>query len=135
MNDIETLQEKLNTVNAQREKLRKEAVEATGELIKEKAKAVFAEFPKVESFSWTQYTPYFCDGETCYFGVNSYDIDINEDPSWDAEKASLISKAGIGQLEDIIEEFDKDDMEDLFGDHVKVTISRNGIEVSEYDHD
>jgi hypothetical protein len=28
---------------------------------------LFEEFPELESFSWTQYTPYFNDGDTCEF--------------------------------------------------------------------
>lgn len=28
------------------------------------------EDPNIHSFGWTQYTPYFNDGETCYFGVH-----------------------------------------------------------------
>jgi hypothetical protein len=35
----------------------------------------------------------------------------------------------------ILEQFDDDDMEAFFGDHVEVTVRRTGVEVAEYDHD
>lgn len=31
---------------------------------------LFKQAPKLKSFGWTQYTPYFNDGDTCEFGVN-----------------------------------------------------------------
>jgi hypothetical protein len=31
---------------------------------------LFAEAPNLKSFGWTQYTPYFNDGDSCEFGVN-----------------------------------------------------------------
>ena len=32
--------------------------------------SLFEQAPKLKSFGWTQYTPYFNDGDTCEFGVN-----------------------------------------------------------------
>lgn len=32
---------------------------------------IFAEFPGLRWFSWTQYTPYFNDGDPCVFGANT----------------------------------------------------------------
>ncbi len=33
-------------------------------------KTIFEQAPKLKSFGWTQYTPYFNDGDTCEFGVH-----------------------------------------------------------------
>lgn len=38
---------------------------------------LFAQSKRINSFSWTQYTPYFNDGDSCTFGVRNEDIDIN----------------------------------------------------------
>jgi len=37
----------------------------------EAVKSIFEEFPCVDSFSWTQYTPYFNDGDTCNFSAHT----------------------------------------------------------------
>lgn len=36
--------------------------------------AVFAADPDVTALGWRQYTPYFNDGDACYFGIHSEDI-------------------------------------------------------------
>lgn len=41
----------------------------------------------------------------------------------------------VDTVKGFLGQFDDDDMEDLFGDHVKVNITRDGVEVEEYDHD
>lgn len=38
-------------------------------VFKEALSAFFEEHPKVVAISWTQYTPYFNDGDACYFSV------------------------------------------------------------------
>lgn len=142
---------------------------------------ILKEHSKLRSVSWTQYTPYFNDGEPCYFGVHKYDIQINEDSIW--EKVSSLEKeletaisgakkAGVDpddaprvkELKEKIEKlsppelsdkeekkiretirgylgaFDDGEFMTMFGDHVKVVVSKNEdntpvIEVEEYsDH-
>lgn len=48
----------------------------------ELAKTVFNEYPELKSFGWTQYTPYFNDGEECVFSSNHDDPFINGFDSW-----------------------------------------------------
>jgi hypothetical protein len=43
----------------------------TKEVLLKKAKLIFDKHPALSSFGWTQYTPYFNDGEACYFGVQA----------------------------------------------------------------
>lgn len=38
---------------------------------------IFDTYPEVKSVSWTQYTPYFNDGEPCEFWCNSGDFGVN----------------------------------------------------------
>jgi hypothetical protein len=182
----------------------------------------------VENFSWTQYTPYFNDGESCRFYVNdvhillcqdaedeNYDDDgcgsmvydedsikdlerrveawneYNRDPQaaarkyqqdsinrngydpftsdsaryyrgrsaeqkmadWRPDYQSLESLqeelerardfvakhptlcADFEQICALIGSIDDDLMEDMFGDHVRVVVTCNGIETEEYSHD
>lgn len=38
---------------------------------------LFKQAPNLESIGWTQYTPYFNDGDTCEFGVHTDDLYLN----------------------------------------------------------
>jgi hypothetical protein len=37
--------------------------------LKEKFKELFIKYPEIETASWTQYTPFFADGDICIFGL------------------------------------------------------------------
>ena len=134
------------------EKLRKENKEKVESIFKSAALELFVEHPVLKSISWSQYTPYFNDGDPCYFSSNyndatikfvtsdeSDDEDEDEDDGWPEgfDKSSATPeqlKAGK-QVNKFLANFDDDDMETLFGDHVKVIITKDGIEVEDYDHD
>jgi hypothetical protein len=125
---------------------------------------LFEENPKLKSFGWTQYTPYFNDGDTCYFSANTDYLYINgeqeDEASWSQEKKVISwgtynrdKRAYEGRIEqdnpDYIPElaeasakvkkflsvFDKDFYQLQFGDHVQVTVTENGIETEGYEHD
>lgn len=123
-------------------------------------KELFDKSEKIESFGWRQYTPFFNDGDTCEFGVHASDPNINGndiyDCDWydwkvkyylkgDADYANLLTENPKIDVEayKVVEEFisvinsiPEDFLKDLFGDHVEVTISKDGtISVDEYDHD
>jgi len=130
-------------------------------------KELFKNNPKLTSFAWSQYTPYFNDGEECTFGVSRYYYKINQTDesldvwsddlkmlfgdmdSWNNPEYNyapdpkdyncdsideLISIAtGINKVLDL---FVDDDLKMLFGDHVSITIFRDGqIDIDSYDHD
>jgi hypothetical protein len=73
-----------NNIKAEITKARKEK-EAIDKLLKEKVyqlfqqevEELFREHPDLESFTWSQYTPYFNDGDECVFSVNRESIGIN----------------------------------------------------------
>jgi len=44
---------------------------------------IFATAPNLKSVSWTQYTPYFNDGDTCEFSAHVSDLDINGRSEYD----------------------------------------------------
>jgi hypothetical protein len=139
---------------------------------------------RINSFSWTQYTPYFNDGDSCEFGVRNDDIEINGGDDEDGDGFDYLSpsvygivtadnqaeheafnagplgskyyvgtkigsggkfpnphydaaeSAIVGQIEEILGSIPDDFYEELFGDHVKVTVHKSGeVSVEEYDHD
>lgn len=122
-------------------------------------KSLFEQTDKIKSFSWTQYTPYFNDGDECVFRVNGVytvnenDIDEEEWYDWriryylrgDKEYSNLLEeKPNIDintykiyeLIEKTLETIPEDFMRDLFGDHVQITVFKDGeIRVEEYDHD
>lgn len=53
------------------EKVKLEVSQKYGELLEAQLVELFAEIPKLESISWTQFTDYFNDGEECLFRVNT----------------------------------------------------------------
>lgn len=187
-------------------------IAAVHEQIKSEARIVFervgAEFfaanPSALAIRWTQYTPYWSDGDACVFRPNSPDLQIFEvgKEDEDAEKYfegqqnllkyranrlktveeieaeiagiveipahSLRRPRGPVQLEraraeivetdrriaeaggeeayakvvadfdaacDIIKSINKPDFEIVFGDHVQVFLTKDGVRVEEYDHD
>lgn len=55
---------------ARRSELRLELDTLNREIFADGCKDIFESIPEVSSFSWTQYSPYFNDGDECVFGVN-----------------------------------------------------------------
>lgn len=77
---LATMIKKLNTVKKKYDALMKEAEKSAAKEIGEMFKGVL---PKGYAISWTQYTPYFNDGEPCTFSVkDAYVISKNEDGDW-----------------------------------------------------
>ena len=128
------------------------------------AKELFITYPELKSIGWTQYTPYFNDGETCEFeshsnyptingndenyGINKTEegvIDIvtdSKETMYDKDYKSIPNpnynpyyQEIVSTVKDFLKLFDDDDMYDLFGDHTRVTITIDGCETEEYDHD
>lgn len=87
------------------------------------AAELFEQNPDLESFGWTAYTPYFMDGDTCTFSVNCDEPDINGECGYEiSNKNALYPLQKL--VRDFLLSFDATDMLVLFGDHVKVTVTR-----------
>jgi hypothetical protein len=73
------------------EKMREKAIKQGEKLFKDTVKALFKEFPNLESFSWNEYTPHWNDGDACVFSANFESLAINgeEDPEGVWELQSL----------------------------------------------
>lgn len=112
--------------------------EANGkELLAETAQAIFQSHPDVDSIGWTQYTPYYNDGDACQFGVRSYSdaTYVNHVVGY-ADEDPIVLNPIRKKIEDLLSHFDEDDMELMFGDHSMITIYRDGtVEIEAYEHD
>lgn len=138
--------------------LREQAKAAMQGAFKTGADMLFAKYPQMESFEWTQYTPNFNDGDTCEFGVN-YDVKIKfktielkfvrdndececeDDESenepqerWDFEDGTPETEM-FDEVIGFLIIFEEEDLYSLFGDHAQVVVNRAGIEVDTYEHE
>jgi hypothetical protein len=161
---MEEMLTEIRKKQAEIKELQKELQKKSADIFLSSFKRLFEENPKLKSFGWTQYTPYFNDGDTCYFSANTDYLYINgeqeDEASWSQEKKVISwgtynrdKRAYEGRIEqdnpDYIPElaeasekvkkflsvFDKDFYQLQFGDHVQVTVTENGIETEGYEHD
>lgn len=51
--------------------------EGKGLFLEDLKEKIFDKYPAVKEISWTQYTPYFNDGEPCVFSVNTPELLVN----------------------------------------------------------
>lgn len=158
------LQEEFDNLLAEQEELRKKFQTKAQELFKETTKKFFAKNPAVTAIVWSQYTPYFNDGDTCVFSVGDPNFtnvdDLEELSSWgeyegedetkwsenswgftynmDKHKTVYegVDLAYIDKFSRLIQSGAMEEvMEAMFGDHVRVVATRDGFEVNDYDHE
>ena len=112
---------------------------------------IFTANPALKAVKWTQYTPYFNDGEPCVFSVYDPDVMLDGVPdsyengwlcSYDFvhyDRESPERKAHIEALPKINWDFELPDsaiLEHIFGDGVEITVFRDGtITQEDYEHD
>jgi hypothetical protein len=184
MVNIKEIKSKLNDIQKQIEKLEKQAQKESSKLISKGFKDIFKKYPDLKSFSWTQYTPYFNDGDECVFSAHTDYISINgseqdestyelrqfldvlhnpkkeiaalqkrieeckkekygysyledeinriESGSIDETKNRLAILEDIGQ---ILSSIDEDCYKSIFGDHVRVTVTKDGWSTESYEHE
>jgi hypothetical protein len=70
MSAFENITNKIAEQNAKIEELRKAHMKSLQADFNEIIKLFFDECPKVQAVVWSQYTPYFNDGDECIFSVN-----------------------------------------------------------------
>lgn len=138
----------------QQEELRKEGQVLLCDALQD----LFNNNESLKEISWTQYTPWFNDGDTCEFSTYAHSPKVNgwEENSWwygldkesddkgegedeedasDSGKALKLSNELYKEILTILNILDEDDYKEIFGDHVKVVITKEGYEVEEYRHD
>ena len=150
MSSVAEILEKKRAAEQLIEAIREELKATGGKFICEALAHLFAEYPEVKGFRWTQYTPYFNDGDACVFssGHEYGEILVLEDPE-DPEGELVTMEDGVGyeserwdhfapiddKFREAFPELTDDDMEALFGDHARVTVFPDRVEVEEYSHD
>lgn len=145
-------------------KLNSELIQFSSGIFEEFYKYIFDKYPTLESFGWSQYTPYFNDGDVTIFSANTSYLSVNEEcvdeADW-SQKTKVLNwgtwnselKAYEGRVEEdnddynpilteasneIVEflgNFDDDFYMRKFGDHGEVMVTRSGVDISDYDHD
>jgi hypothetical protein len=162
--DLKERMELLKTKNSEINELKNQAFDLSRSVFEDWCKDVFVKHPKLESFGWNQYTPYFNDGDTCIFSANTDYIKVNDEYVDDAEWSSETNVTSWGiynretktyegrvevpnekydkeldlatfEIRSFLANFDDDFYLRRFGDHTEVTVTNEGIEVDDYDHD
>lgn len=159
----QSIQNKLIEINEARQNYQALMKQHGVALVQEMAKDIFDAFPCVRAIQWTQYTPYFNDGDPCYFSVNEARIALNKDfmESLQASEkqclyeyhddfmefscrltdhqntptAQVLKKINeaLGDFQGVLNDL-SEAMQETFGDHQQITITRDGIEAEEYSH-
>ena len=134
-----------NEVKGLNEKLEKHGKQ----LLADEFKSFFENNPKVEKVRWTQYTPHFNDGDECTFSRHEFQLSGDFDEhfvsgaatdedgfydSWDLKKGTQLGTA-LKNLKDTFDNNTDDVFLTAFGDGVRVTATRRGFKVDDYDHD
>lgn len=147
-----TIQEEIQKYREERAKLQRYFTENGMRLFSGLFSDILKKYPNVTSLTWAQYTPYFNDGESCIFGVHNDDIRLNNDDDYnmyvssygmDDDVAEHYSFENLSQgqtfckeIFEVFSQFTDEEMLDLFGDHVEVTVYSDGkIEIDDYHHD
>lgn len=104
---------------------------------------IFTAYPDVKALGWTQYTPYFNDGDACVFGYGEMHVCFGDsDPTdtfYDWEDGEMYGDTKkkfplIAEFNSVLSR-SEDMLLEMFGDHVSVTVTPEGIQVDEYEHD
>jgi hypothetical protein len=121
-------------------KQKRELEEQMKQAFLDAVQAFFTKYPDTY-LVWAQYTPYFNDGDPCYFRVHTPELHFEgSDEDWgygDSCESSRLDKEGQEMVEEIIEfiEEESDLMERLYGTDSLVKLNKQGAEVSNYEDD
>ena len=169
---METLQSRFDALIEEQRALKAKFQTEAQAMFKETMKEFFDKNPGISALKWSQYTPYFNDGNACEFNVNDvyftnaspeeldnvnhHGVYEGEDETvwvvrsvkytlsskYHAEDAAKIRAAGgvdvdsCQLIDKMIQSSEMEDiMEEMFGDHVVITATRDGFDVNDYEHD
>lgn len=105
---------------------------------------------EVEAVRWTQYTPFFNDGEVCEFSTGELYVKLRDDDESGDYDDGFMDSIDLGHnksrslttldvFSGLGEAFDAGRFEsflyDQFGDHAEVTITKDKVSIASYDHD
>ena len=152
----------LTELTAQITTIKKQVEKLVSEKLHLKFLELFDKYPNLVSFSWTQYAPYFNDGEACTFGVNAddipaeftedsgdiidfYDRDSGEKYNYTTKSYAKTGDADINYdahkyvsefVSEVVYSIPSDILENTYGSDNRITVTRSGIESDDYcEHD
>lgn len=113
------------------------------EALAEAFTSVFTAHPEIRAIGWTQYTPYFNDGEPCVFDVHIMSfsvVDVDPKNVTSVYEEPWVEAYGTGSslfavVRELHRSLPSDVLEAAFGDHVMVIATPAGFHVTEYSHD
>lgn len=95
-------------------------------------KPLFDKSPKISYIKWSQYTPFFNDGDECTFSSYARYAEIMDVVGEELDYGDPAAK----EIQKVLGSISDDLYKDLFGDHVEVSIHNDGtIEIKEFEHD
>ena len=105
---LDTLKGEHASLKSRINALKEEMQENSKVLMKEAFREFFEKYDVVDNIFWTQYTPYFNDGESCEFSVGDVCLVLkdDEDPC-EYEGSTLTDKEDIGKLKKTIAEIER----------------------------
>ena len=118
----ETIQEKFESFKKQVEDLRMQLQKTGEQFLIEHFKETFAKYPNLKQVQWTQYTPYFNDGEECTFSSNHQWAEI-EGIDGELDYNSKEYKEIKENIREFLSQFDDELLKNLFGDHVEIIVT------------
>lgn len=143
-----TLVATLKAISEDFTKAQQAAREAAKQALTPGLKEFLKQNPEIKAIGWSQYTPYFNDGEECVFGVGELNYALAEGfdeeningEGWDYsfyKQPPSISESSWKALKDLNQVLQgcEDQLQDAFGDHVQIIVTTKGVEVTEYEHD
>jgi hypothetical protein len=132
-----TTLEQFRSVKETIAKARQEMQDLAHSTFRSCSKSIFDEFPALESFSWTQYRSYYCDGGPCSFYAHYEDgmFLVNGTVCEGIPEDNPLYAAG-DKIYNLLSQFSRDDYQELFGEDAEVTVTRDKITVEQYtDHE
>lgn len=99
-------------------------------------KDLFAKYPGIETVSFECYSKYFNDGDECPFRARTDNLTINGSTDWDRlpEDDNDIWKTeeeGINAFGEFLNAFDDDFYESTYDNHITITLTKDGVTISE----
>lgn len=100
--------------------------------VKDAFKDIFDKYSELRSVVWSQYTPYFNDGDVCTFSVHEFDVNLGTDDSIkeeiEAKKKEMKEAADAGdyktaqklksQVDKLMDRLDDGDAEYSYGESI-----------------
>lgn len=140
----------LSELSGKRKAIEEQAREQAKNILAPGLQQFMTDHPEIEAIRWEQYTPYFNDGDPCEFSVGEihYKLASGDEEAGDEEDgfeylSSYGKPEGFAEqpwykaLEELGSALSgsEDELLAAFGDHVRVIVTKDGVDVEEYEHD